>query len=115
MRVRPNVYHHQKVRKIRKAAKGFHFRRRLFKNANELILRSEVYAQIHRKKKKGEMKKLWIIRINAAVRAKGSKYSTFVHGLKKAGVKLNTKILAQMAYEDLASFDRLIEVSKQAS
>lgn len=114
MRSNSAVPRHRRVKKILKKAKGFKFGRKRHRAAAELVLRSEAYAYKHRKEKKRTMKSLWILRINAAARAGGMKYSTFVNGLKKAGVNLNAKVLSQIAYEDETTFTQLVEKSKSA-
>jgi large subunit ribosomal protein L20 len=98
-----------------KLAKGFYSgRRKHFRKAKEQVERSLVYAYRDRKQKKREFRKLWIIRINAACRLNDMNYSTFMHGLKKAGIELDRKILADMAMNNPAAFEKIVEQSKAA-
>jgi large subunit ribosomal protein L20 len=87
-------------------------RRRLLRTAKEAIVRAGVYATRDRRTRKREFRKLWIIRINAAVRERGLRYSEFVHGLEKAGVTLDRKSLAEMAVSDPTGFDAIVEQAK---
>lgn len=96
-------------------AKGFYSgRSRHFRKAKEQIERSLVYAYRDRRQKKREMRKLWIIRINAACRLNDMSYSQFINGLKKAGIELDRKILADMAMNDAASFTAVVAQAKAA-
>ena len=95
-------------KKILKAAKGYRGgRSRLLKAATVAVMRSRQYAYRDRKKRKGDFRRLWIIRINAATREHGLSYSTFITGLKKAGISLDRKILAEMAVSDPQGFSEL--------
>ena len=99
-------------KKILKAAKGFRGgNRRLLKTATVAVMRSRQYAYRDRKKRKGDFRRLWIIRINAAARENGLSYSTLMGGLKKAGIVLDRKVLADMAVNDPTGFS---EVAKMA-
>jgi large subunit ribosomal protein L20 len=89
-------------------------RHRLYKSANEAVMHSLAYAYRDRKQRKGDMRALWIARINAAARMNGIPYNQFMHGLKEAGVAVNRKILADLAVEDAASFARLVDVARGA-
>ena len=83
--------------------------------AKQQVAKSLVHAYVGRKKRKGEFRSLWIMRVNAAVREEGGiSYSVFMNGLKKAGVTLNRKMLAEMAVRDAASFRQLVALSKSA-
>ncbi len=114
-RVKTGVVRRRRHKKILKLAKGFYSgRRKHFRKAKEQIERSLVYAFRDRKQKKREFRKLWIIRINAACRLNGMNYSTFMNGLKKAGIELDRKILADMAMNDAAAFSAVVEASKAA-
>ena len=114
-RVKRGVTKHQRHKKILKLAKGFRgAKSKLFRPANEQVLKSLAYAYVHRKDKKGDFRKLWITRINAAARLNGMSYSRMVNGLKKAGVAVNRKMLAELAINDAAAFSQLVEVAKQA-
>lgn len=100
-------------KKILKQAKGyFGGRRRLYRTAKETVLRAGAFAFRDRRQKKRRFRSLWIIRINAAARALGLSYSSFMNGLKKAGVNLDRKILAELATEDPAAFAKLAEAAK---
>ena len=102
-------------KKVLAAAKGnYGGRSRLFKSANETVLRGLNYAYEHRKKKKRDFRRLWITRINAAARLRGVTYSQFIDGLKKAGIDLNRKQLSELAIHDPGAFDALVEEAKSA-
>jgi large subunit ribosomal protein L20 len=103
---------HKKVLELAEGMGGT--RRRLFKSANEAVMHSLAYAYRDRKKRKGDMRGLWIARINAAAREQGLAYNQFMHGLKAAGVDLNRKVLADMAVEDRESFTALVDVARGA-
>ncbi len=114
-RVKTGVVRRRRHKKILKLAKGFYSgRRKHFRKAKEQVERSLVYAYRDRKQKKREFRKLWIIRINAACRLNDMNYSTFMHGLKKAGIELDRKILADMAMNNPAGFEKIVEQSKAA-
>ena len=114
-RVKTGVVRRRRHKKILKLAKGFYSgRRKHFRKAKEQLERSLVYAHRDRKQKKRDFRKLWIIRINAATRLNGMNYSTFMNGLKKAGIELDRKILADMAMNDAAAFTAVTEASKAA-
>ena len=85
---------------------------RHYKMANEQLMKSGRYAYVGRKQKKRDFRKLWITRISAGCKMNGMNYSTFMHGLKLAGVEINRKMLAEMAVNDKAAFTALTEVSK---
>ena len=100
-------------KKVLKQAKGYvGGRRRLFRTAKETVLRAGVFAYRDRRQKKRRFRSLWIIRINAAARALGLSYSSLMNGLKKAGVALDRKILAELAIKDPAAFAKLAETAK---
>ena len=102
-------------RRLMKAAKGFWgARRRQYKVMRETVHRAWAYAYIGRRLKKRDFRRLWILRVNAASRARGMMYSRFIHGLKKAGVELNRKVLSEIAIHDPKAFDQLVEVAKSA-
>ena len=86
---------------------------RLFRVANPQVLRSLSYAYRDRRTKKRDFRRLWIARINAAARMNGMSYSMFISGLKKAGVQINRKVLADLAVNDGAAFEKLVSVAKQ--
>jgi len=102
-------------RRLMKAAKGFWgARHRQYKVMRETLQRAWAYAYSGRRRKKRDFRRLWIIRVNAASRARGMMYSRFISGLKKAGVELNRKILSEIAIRDPKAFDRLVEVARGA-
>jgi len=114
-RVKTGVVRRRRHKKILKLAKGFYSgRRKHFRKAKEQIERSLVYAFRDRKQKKREFRRLWIIRINAATRLNDMNYSTFMNGLKKAGIELDRKILADLAMNDAAAFSALAAQAKAA-
>jgi len=101
-------------KKILKAAKGYvGGRSRGYKAAKETWERAMMYAYRDRRTKKREMRKLWIVRINAAAREHGMSYSTFINGLSKAGVEVDRKSLAELAVHDVKAFGKFVEISKE--
>jgi large subunit ribosomal protein L20 len=113
-RVKRGVTKHQRHKKVLKLAKGFRgAKSKLFRPANEQVMKSLAYAYAHRKDKKGDFRKLWIARINAAARMNGLSYSRMMNGLKKAGVSVNRKMLAELAVRDAAAFTQLVNVAKE--
>ena len=101
--------------KILKLAKGFYGDRKSnYKPAKDAVVKALDHAYSGRRDKKRDYRKLWIARINAAVRAEGISYSRFIDGLNKAGVKLNRKALSNMAIEDPTAFKAVVEVAKKA-
>ena len=114
-RIKRAVNAHKKRRKVMKLAKGFWgARSRQFRAANQAVMRSLRSAYIGRKLRKRDFRRLWITRINAAARISGMSYSTFINGLKKAGITVNRKMLADMAVTDAPGFAELVEVAKRA-
>lgn len=102
-------------KKTLKLAKGYYASKsKHFKMAKQQVMKSGNYAYIGRKQKKRNFRNLWITRINAACRAQGINYSTFMNGLKKSGVDLNRKMLSEMAIHDPKSFSALVETAKKA-
>ena len=105
----------RKKKKILKLAKGYRGQRsRSYRRAKEAVMRALYYQYRDRKLRKREFRRLWIARINAAVRAYGLNYSTFIHGLNKAGITLNRKILADMAVRDPQAFEQIVNKVKEA-
>jgi large subunit ribosomal protein L20 len=103
-------------RKVLKAAKGnFGGRRKLYKSALQTAQRAGRFAYIHRRTRKRDFRRLWIVRINAAARINGLSYSTLISGLKKANVDVNRKLLADLAVRDAGAFAKLAEVAKAAA
>ena len=112
-RSRPKVYAHQRHKKVLKFTKGqFGSRHRLFRRANEAMLKSLFYAYRDRRNRKRDFRALWIQRINAAARLNGLNYSQFIHGLKLANVQVDRKVLANIAATDGATFGKLADVAK---
>ena len=102
-------------RKIMKLAKGFRgSRSRLFTVANQAVMKALKYAYRDRRNKKRDFRRLWITRINAAVRQHGLSYSQFTYGLKCANITLNRKMLSDLAVRDKAAFAKITETAKQA-
>lgn len=103
-RVKGAVNAKKKHRKILKSAKGYYgAKSKLYRPANQAVMRSLQYAYVGRKLKKRDFRKLWISRINAAARINGMTYSTFINGLKKANIEVNRKMLSEMAIQDRKS------------
>ena len=102
-------------KKVLKAAKGYYGgKHRLFKTAKQAVMKSGQYAYIGRKQKKRDFRRLWITGISAACKANGTNYSTFMNGLKKAGIDLNRKMLSEIAISDPTAFTSLVESAKAA-
>ena len=113
-RVKSGVNAHKRHKKVLKLAKGYRgSKSKLFRVANQQVMKSGQYAYIHRRLKKRDFRKLWIARINAAARNNGTTYSRMVHGLKVAGVNINRKVLAELAIADPQGFTELAELSKR--
>ncbi len=101
--------------KTLKMAKGYWgAKSKHFKMANQAVMKSLTYAYVGRRLKKRDFRSLWITRISAACKLNGMNYSTFMHGLKKAGIEINRKMLSEMAICDPAAFTQLIEIAKKA-
>ena len=108
-----NVAAHRRHKKFLDAAKGnYGGRSRLYRTARETVQKGLMYSFIDRRRKKRDFRSLWIIRINAAARLNGMSYSEFINGLKKAGVELNRKVLADIAARDGAAFAKLAELAR---
>ncbi len=113
MRTRKGAARHKRKKRVLKAAKGFWGgRSKLYRTAKETLRRAGRYSWIHRRLKKRDFRRLWIARINAAVRMRGMNYSRFVAGLKRANVELNRKMLSELAISDPAGFDQIVLVAK---
>ena len=113
-RVKRAVNAKKKHKSILKQAKGyFGAKSKLFRPANQAVMRSLTYAYIGRKQRKREFRKLWIARINAAARLNGLSYSKFISGLKKANIEINRKMLSELAIHDADAFAKLVEVAKE--
>jgi large subunit ribosomal protein L20 len=114
-RVTSNVARLKRKNKIMKLAKGYWGgRSKLWKAAKEAVERAQKYAYRDRRRKKGDFRRLWITRINAAARLHEMSYSRFMNGLKRAGVEINRKVLADLAVRDAEAFRQLAEVAKKA-
>lgn len=114
-RVKTGVVRRRRHKKVLKAARGFFSgRRKHFRKAKEQLERSLVYAFRDRRQKKRDIRKLWIVRINAACRLNDINYSRFMNGLKLAKIELDRKILADMAMNDAAAFSSLVAKAKEA-
>ncbi|QGN33182.1 50S ribosomal protein L20 [Microlunatus sp. Gsoil 973] len=115
-RVKRSVNAHKKRREVLEQASGYRGQRsRLYRKAKEQVTHSFTYAYRDRRARKGEFRKLWIQRINAAVRAEGMTYNRFIAGLRAAGVEVDRKILADLAVTDSAAFAALVKVAKEHS
>lgn len=113
MRIKRGVNAIKKRRKILKQAKGYWgAKSKLYRVARQAVMKSQMYAYVGRKNKKRDFRKLWIARINAAARMNGLSYSKFMYGLKKNGIDLNRKVLADLAVNDVAAFATLCEKAK---
>ena len=114
-RVKRAVNAHKKRREILEQASGYRGQRsRLYRKAKEQVLHSEVYAFNDRRKRKGDFRRLWIQRINAAARLNGMTYNRLIQGLKAAGVEVDRRMLAELAVNDAAAFTSLVETAKAA-
>ena len=115
MRVKGGVVTRRRHKKTIKMTKGqWGTRSKLFRRANESMMKSYWYAYRDRRVRRREFRRLWIARINAASRANGMSYSQFIHGLKKADVKLDRKVLADLAVREPAAFAQVVEVAREA-
>jgi len=113
-RVKKALNAKKKHKKILKLAKGYYgAKSKIFRPANEAVMRSLRFAYIGRKLRKRDFRKLWIARINAAARMNGISYSRLINGLKLAGVEVNRKMLSEMAIYDESGFKQLVDVAKQ--
>lgn len=112
-RIKGAVKTRKRRKKVLKLARGyFGAKSKLYKTANQAVMKSLAYAYRDRKAKKRNFRRLWITRINAAARKNGLSYSKFINGLKKSNINLNRKILADMAVNDSAGFSQLVEKVK---
>lgn len=113
-RVKGGIVTRRRHKKILKMAKGYRMQKsKIFRRANETLLKALSYAFRDRKARKRDFRKLWIARINAAARMNGISYSRMMNGLKKAGIAINRKMLAELAVNDQAAFAKLAEQAKQ--
>ena len=114
-RVKGAMMTRKRRNKILKMAKGYWgAKSKHFKMANQAVMKSLTYAYTGRKLKKRDFRQLWITRINAACKMNGMNYSTFMNGLKKSGIVINRKVLAELAVNNKAAFAQLVETAKKA-
>jgi len=114
-RVKGALNTRKKHKKVLKLAKGFRGgESRLYRTANQAVMRSMQNAYIGRKRRKRDFRRLWIARISAACKMNGMNYSTFMNGLKKSGIEMNRKMLSEIAISDPAAFTKLTETAKSA-
>jgi len=114
-RVKGGPSGHQRHKKVLKMTKGqYGTRSKLFKRANEAMLKSLWYAYRDRRTRKRDLRRLWITRINAAARLNGMTYSKFIYAMKKADIQLNRKVLADLAVRDPQAFATVVETAKKA-
>ena len=114
-RVKRSVHSKKHRHAVLEAAKGYYGNKsRSYRAAHEQVMHSLAYAYRDRRARKGEFRRLWAQRINAACRANGSTYSRFIAGLKAAGVDLDRKVLADIAVRDAGSFSKLVDVAREA-
>jgi large subunit ribosomal protein L20 len=115
MRVKSAVYTRQRKKKTFRLAKGYYAtKKNRWRMVIQQVEKSLVYAYNDRKDRKGIFRRMWIVRLNAAVREEGMSYSRFISGLKKANVILDRKMLAEIAVNDNATFKQLVEIAKAA-
>ena len=115
VRVKTAVTSRRRHKKILKQAKGYRgLRGKSYKRAKETVLRAMAYAYRDRRNRKRDFRRLWIVRIGAAAKLNGLSYSRFINGLKRSGVELNRKILADMAVRDADAFSALAQLAKGA-
>jgi large subunit ribosomal protein L20 len=114
-RVKRAVHGRKKRRSVLEAAQGYYGNKsRSYRAAHEQVMHSGMYAFRDRRARKGEFRRLWIQRVNAACRANGLSYSRFIAGLAAAGIEVDRKVLADIAVRDEAAFAKLVEVARQA-
>ena len=114
-RIKRAMMTRKRRKKVLKLAKGyFGAKSKLFRTANQAVMKSLTYAYVGRKQKKRDVRSLWITRISAAAKANGINYSRLMYGLKKANIDLNRKMLAEIAVSDASAFAGLVEKAKAA-
>ena len=114
-RVKGGVTRQKRHKRVLKLAKGYYgSKHRLYKVANQAVMKSYNYAYRDRRQRKREFRKLWITRINAAARENGLSYSNLMHGLKVAGIDINRKMLADLAVTDVQAFTQLADTAKKS-
>ena len=115
-RVKRSVHARKKRRATLERAKGYRGEAHSnYKRAKEAVMKADAYAYRDRRNRKRDFRRLWITRINAAARAEGMTYATFIHGLQQAGVELDRKVLADIAVRDPETFRRFAEAAREAS
>jgi len=114
LRIKRGVTSHKRHKKVLAMTKGHRATRHsLYKRAKESMLHALSYSYAHRRDRKGDMRRLWILRVSAASRAQGLNYGQFIYGLKQAGVDINRKVLADMAVREPEAFANLVTVAKK--
>ena len=114
VKIKHSVATRRRKKRVLKKAKGFWGdRSKQFQQARRALMHAEVYATRDRKMRKREFRHLWVVRINAACRGLGITYSKFINGLKKAKIKIDRKILADLAVNDVKAFEKLVEIAKK--
>lgn len=112
-RVKRAVNAKKRHKRVLKQAKGYYgAKSKLYRPANQAVMKSLDYAYVGRKLRKRDFRKMWIARINAATRLNGMNYSTFINGLKKANIDINRKMLSEMAINDPDGFSKLVQIAK---
>jgi large subunit ribosomal protein L20 len=112
-RIKRGITSHRRHKKVLALTKGHRAsKHKLIKRAHESMLKALSYAYAHRRERKGDMRRLWILRVSAASRSQGLTYSQFMDGLKKAGVEINRKMLADMAVKEPEAFANLVTLAK---
>jgi large subunit ribosomal protein L20 len=115
-RARNPVARKRRKKKVLDRAKGYYGRKHSsYRYANEQLMRSGAYAYRDRRTRKRDFRRLWIVRINAAARREGMSYSDFIHGLERAGVEVNRKMLAEIAVNDPDDFRRFVELAREGA
>jgi large subunit ribosomal protein L20 len=115
-RVKRGVTTHAKHKSVLALTKGHRAtKHKLIKRAKESMIKSLSYAYAHRRERKGDMRRLWITRVNAASRLQGMTYGELIDGLKKSGVEVNRKLMADMAVKDPEAFNELVTLAKKQS
>ncbi|MGH7143928.1 MAG: 50S ribosomal protein L20 [Planctomycetota bacterium] len=115
MRTKTNVARHKAQKRILRMAKGYvGGRRNMFRTALETINRAEAYNTKHRKTRRNDIRKIWIVRLNAAARERGLRYGELMHALKLAKIELNRKMLSELAIQDPAAFDAVFNAARAA-
>ena len=116
VRVKRGFVARRRRKKVFKRAKGFRITvRTQFRRAKEAVYKAMLHATRHRRRRKSDMRRLWIARINAAGRSHGIRYSEFINGLARAGIAIDRRMLAEMAVSDAAGFAKLVETVRSAS